>query len=79
MLEAIFLYLILHDDNSRGERFRTQMPSMAMCMEVVSNAKMPMPKSTNDYEVLGVMFCGTEEFHTVNNYKWLKVNKVNAN
>lgn len=64
MLEAIFLYVILHDDNSNGERFRTQMPSMEVCREAVKESKMTAPHSTSgDYEAMGVMFCGTGTFH----------------
>jgi hypothetical protein len=71
MLKAIFLYVILHDDNSSGERFRVQMPDMQTCLKSVESGKMPVPKGTNDYEVMGVMFCGTGEFQRNFNARWL--------
>lgn len=59
MLETVFLYIFLHDDNSNGERFRTRMPDMKTCLEAVKTAKMPVPHRAGDsYEVLGVMWCG---------------------
>lgn len=70
MLEAIFLYIILHDDNSSGERFRVQMPDMKTCVTAVETGKMPVPKGTSDYEVMGVMFCGTGEFQRNYNSHW---------
>jgi len=61
MLETIFLYVILHDDNSNGERFRTVMSDMATCLTVLEKSKMPIPTSpSGDYEVLGAMWCGGE-------------------
>lgn len=54
-----YLYTMFHDDNSNGERFRTEMESMGQCMEVLEKAKMPMPDSpSGDYEVMGAMWCG---------------------
>ena len=71
MLEAIFLYVILHDDNSQGERFRTQMPSMEICLKSVEAAKMSQPKKVGgDYEVMSVMFCGTGNFHRQYSGTW---------
>ena len=71
MLEVIYLYVILHDDNSNGERFRTQMPSMEVCLESIRAAKMPMPSSpAGDYEVMGVMYCGTGQFEGQYNDAW---------
>ena len=71
MLEAVFLYVILHDDNSTGERFRTRMPSMRVCLEVLEKSKMPTPdKPSGDYEVMGVMFCGTGQFNRHYNGTW---------
>lgn len=70
MLKAIFLYIILHDDNSSGERFRVQMPDMETCIQAVETGKMPVPKGTSDYEVMGVMFCGTGEFQRNYNAHW---------
>ena len=71
MLEIIFLYVILHDDNSTGERFRTQMPDMETCLQVLEKSKMPMPdRPSGDYEVLGTMFCGTAEFQRNYNTVW---------
>lgn len=70
MLKTIFLYIILHDDNSSGERFRVQMPDMETCIKSIESGKMPVPKSTNDYEVMGVMFCGTENFQRNFNTNW---------
>lgn len=73
MLEAIFLYVILHDDNSNGERFRTRMPDMKTCMQVVENSKMTMPKTTSgDYEVMSVMFCGSGELQRNYSGIWWK-------
>lgn len=73
MLEAIYLYVILHDDNSNGERFRTRMPDMVTCERVLEKAKMPMPTSPNgDYEVMGVMFCGTGDFDRQYGGVWWK-------
>lgn len=73
MIEAIFLYIILHDDDSKGERFRVRMPSMEVCMKAVESGKMPMPdKPSGDYEVMGVMFCGTGDFQRNYNATWWK-------
>ena len=61
--KGIFLYVFFHDDNTSGERFRTKMLDMKVCMEVLKNSKMPLPDSTgNSYEVIGVMWCGGGEF-----------------
>ena len=69
-LSTIFLYIILHDDNSSGERFRTRMPDMETCMKAVTNAKMPVPSRTGgDYEVMGAMWCGGE-FHRQYGGSW---------
>jgi hypothetical protein len=71
MLEAIFLYVILHDDNSNGERFRTQMPSMEVCQKSLESAKMSQPKKVGgDYEVMSVIFCGTGKFNRHFNGTW---------
>jgi hypothetical protein len=71
VLKTIFLYIILHDDNSSGERFRVQMPDMKTCIEAVESGKMPMPnKPSGDYEVMGVMFCGTGEFQRNFSANW---------
>jgi len=71
MIEAIFLYVILHDDNSKGERFRVRMPDMQTCFKAIEVGKMPMPTNqSGDYEVMGVMFCGTGEFHRNYMAKW---------
>ncbi len=72
MLEVIFLYIILHDDNSKNERFRTAMPDMKTCYEAINNSKMPVPKSGNDYEVMGVMFCGTGKFQNQYQSTWFQ-------
>ena len=73
MLETIFLYIILHDDNSTGERFRTQMPNMEVCLEVLEKSKITSPvKVGGDYEVMSVMFCGTGNFHRHFNAHWWK-------
>ena len=71
MLESIFLYIILHDDNSSGERFRVQMPDMQTCIKSIESGKMPVPTKTGgDYEVMGVMFCGTGDFQRNFNANW---------
>lgn len=71
MLEAVFLYVILHDDNSSGERFRTKMPDMKTCMAAVSNAKISGPKSVaGDYEVMSAMWCGGELHRNYNATWW---------
>ena len=60
-LATVFLYVLLHDDNTNGERFRTRMPDMKTCMAAVDNAKISDPQSPgNSYEVMGVMWCGGE-------------------
>ena len=57
--EQIYLYVVLHDDNSNGERFRTKMFNMTTCLKVLEKAKLPMPgKPSGDYEVMGAMWCG---------------------
>lgn len=72
MLE-IFLYVILHDDNSRDERFRFPMPSMEVCQATVTNGKITMPaKVGGDYEVMGVMFCGSGKIQRHSNNTWWK-------
>jgi len=69
--KGIFLYVFFHDDNSQGERFRTKMPDMKTCMEVLKNSKMPLPTSPGgDYEVIGVMWCGEGEFQRNYNGTW---------
>ena len=73
MFEVIYLYVILHDDNSNGERFRTLMPDLETCMEVVNNAKLPAPTTAaGDYEVMSVMFCGTEYLERHYSATWWK-------
>ena len=55
----VYLYVMFHDDNTNGERFRTKMKSMAECLEVIKHSKLPMPKNpSGDYEVMGAMWCG---------------------
>ena len=71
MLETIFLYIILHDDDdSSGERFRTQMPDMQTCLKVLENANFAHPNSSEDFEAMGVMFCGTSVFHRHYDSTW---------
>lgn len=66
-----YLYIILHDDNSSGERFRTAMKSMKQCLEVLKHSKLPMPTTpSGDYEVMGAMFCGSGKFHRNFNSTW---------
>ena len=63
--ETTYLYVILHDDNSNGERFRTEMESMGQCLEALKHSKMPTPSHPGgDYEVLGAMFCGSGKFQS---------------
>lgn len=67
----VYLYVFFHDDNTNGERFRTEMPDMKTCNEVLKNAKMPMPISpAGDYEVLGAMWCGSDQMHRNYNATW---------
>lgn len=67
-----YLYLFFHDENSRGERFRTAMPDMKTCLESLKLAKMPTPTApAGDYEVMGAMWCGTEKFSRNYNSTWL--------
>ena len=57
----IYLYVMFHDDNTRGERFRTRMKDMAECFQVIERSKLPMPtRPAGDYEVMGAMWCGGE-------------------
>ena len=57
--EQIYLYVMFHDDNSQGERFRTKMKDFSQCLEAIKAAKMPMPNNpSGDYEVMGAMWCG---------------------
>jgi hypothetical protein len=77
MVYQIFLYIILHDDSSLGERFRVRMPNMEVCQQAIATGKIAYPAKTgNDYEVMGVMFCATGDFerHDGNNgkYSWKK-------
>lgn len=70
---SVFLYVILHDDNSNGERFRVKMPDMATCFRAVETGKMPTPsKPSGDYEVMGVMFCGEGDFQRNYSAAWWK-------
>ena len=56
---GIYLYVMFHDDNSKGERFRTEMTDMKECLRAIKSSKMPMPDSpSGDYEVMGAMWCG---------------------
>ena len=71
LAERAYLYVFFHDDNSNGERFRTAMPSMAVCLESLKHAKMPMPTNpAGDYEVMGAMWCGTEKFNRNYSSTW---------
>ena len=55
----IYLYVMFHDDNTQGERFRTKMKDMAECLDVIKASKLPMPTNpSGDYEVMGAMWCG---------------------
>ncbi len=72
MLEVIYLYVILHDDDSNGERFRTKMPSMEVCTQAVTNAKLSAPDTASgDFEAIAAMWCGGE-FERNYNATWWK-------
>lgn len=59
--EPAYLYVFFHDDNTNGERFRTQFPDMQSCLQALGSAKAPEQKSTGgDYEVAVAMWCGGE-------------------
>jgi hypothetical protein len=71
MLEAVFLYIMFHDDNTNYEKFRVQMPSFEVCYEAVERGKIAHPHKTGaDYEVMGVMFCGGGTFQAQAGEKW---------
>jgi hypothetical protein len=61
-LAAVYLYVILHDENSSGERFRTRMPDMETCLAVLAKSRLEVADG-GDSEGLGAVFCGTEQFH----------------
>lgn len=57
--DEVWLYVMFHDDNSSGERFRTRMQNMDQCIKAVQHSKLPMPdRPSGDYEVMGAMWCG---------------------
>ena len=69
--EPAYLYVFFHDDNSNGERFRTELPDLSTCLKVLESAKMPMPTNpSGDYEVMGAMWCGTKTMHRNYNATW---------
>ena len=71
LTEKAYLYVFFLDDSSTGERFRTAMPNMKPCLESLKYAKMPMPTNpSGDYEVIGAMWCGTEEFNRNYSATW---------
>lgn len=70
--EVVYLYVMFHDDNTTGERFRTRMDSMKECYATVENAKLKMPvNASGDYEVMAAMWCG-KEFQRNYNATWFK-------
>lgn len=69
--ESAYLYVFLHDDNTNGERFRTEFPSMEMCLAALDHSKSPNQSSTaGDYEVAVVMWCGGENFSRHDSGTW---------
>ena len=72
----IYLYVMFHDDNTTGERFRTKMKDMKECLEVIRASKLPMPaKPSGDYEVMGAMWCGGKMERNYNATWWLDEEK----
>ena len=73
MLEAVYLYLILHDDGSSGERFRYKMPSMVACENSLNAARISAPTNVGgDYEAISVMFCANEDQQGSFGGDWVK-------
>ncbi len=74
--DQIYLYVIIHDDNSKGERFRTKMADMGECLTVLAASKNEQPeKVSGDYEVVSVMWCGAEFSRNYNAHWWVDPTK----
>lgn len=65
MLETIFLYVIIHNGgNSNNEKFRTEMPTMAICQDAIKTSRIALPSHVgNDFEATTIIFCGTGKFN----------------
>ncbi len=69
--ETAYLYVFFHDDNTSGERFRTELPDMATCLDALKYSKLPMPeRPAGDYEVMGAMWCGSKVMHRNYSATW---------
>ena len=59
--EPAYLYVFFHDDNTNGERFRTEFQDLQTCLKALESARAPDIKSSGgDYEVAIAMWCGGE-------------------
>lgn len=68
----VYLYVMFHDDNTSGERFRTKVSDISECLEIIKNSKLPMPnRPGGDYEVMGAMWCGGEMERNHNGKWWV--------
>lgn len=57
--EPVYLYVFFHDDNTNGERFRTEFPDLPTCLKAIEGSKSSDIKSSGgDYEVAIAMWCG---------------------